>query len=177
MCRKNIGLNVMKNLWKVLSTPKPVLGMQKCSWLHKLAKTNKWGKAHTEESQMKNECVWIERLMGINRGAHLLVRVHQHSDFYYCIPCKINFKLFQGMLREKCYRAVRKLTVSTSTSMNCIKQCSFVLQPRLNKLSLGWSAGQLSFTVSIPCCGWWNDDAVSVQKLEGQSGRRMCSVT
>lgn len=117
MCRKNIGLNVMKNLWKVLSTPKPVLGMQKCSWLHKLAKTNKWGKAHTEESQMKNECVWIERLMGINRGAHLLVRVHQHSDFYYCIPCKINFKVFQGMLREKCYRAVRKLTVSTSTSM------------------------------------------------------------
>lgn len=31
---------------------KPILGMQKCSWLHKPAKTNKGGKTHTGDSQI-----------------------------------------------------------------------------------------------------------------------------
>lgn len=67
MCRKNIGVNVKKNLWKVSSTPKPILGMQKCCWSHKPAKTNKGGKTRTRESQI----LVRQTSICVNRGSHL----------------------------------------------------------------------------------------------------------
>lgn len=152
-----------KNLWKVSSTPKPISGMLKCSWLHKPAKTNKEGKTHTGELQIlvRQASICLNRGWEVKTEARIYICKDTHIFKYlpYCANPLVRASLHwttkpftQFELLTTQIQTYRLVILRHATCLSQNHKVEISRKANITQLNKNISQWQQGFSLQGHCC-------------------------